>query len=122
MNKIKIYIKLLLITIYLWPMHGALCAMPTDSCAVAAVDTCKVDSMLPERIMLPFTEYPFEIADNTILNDSANMAVWRKLIASATGERKEPFRVMHIGESHVNGGTFAETVSHLLKDSIAGID
>ena len=122
MNKIKKNRKLLLIDICLCPRHGALCAMPTDSCTVAAVDTCKIDSIYPEKIMLPFAEYPFEIANNAILNDSANMAVWRKLIASATGERKEPFRIMHIGDSHVKGGTFAETVSHLLKDSIAGID
>ena len=96
MNKIKTYIKLLLIVICLWPMHGALRAMPTDSCTVAAVDTCKIDSIYPETIMLPFAEYPFEIANNAIFNDSSNMAVWRKLIAAATGHSTKPFRLIHL--------------------------
>ena len=59
MNKIKTYIKHLLIAICLWPMHGALRAMSTYSCPVAAVVTCKVDIIYPDKIMLSFAVYPF---------------------------------------------------------------
>ena len=122
MNNIHRDILLLLIAICLLPMQTTLFAMPTDSCAVATNDTCTLDSTQFEIVVPPFAEYPFDITNNTIQNDSLNMGVWRKMVASAMGELNRPFRIMHIGESDVKGGTFAETASRLLKDSIPGID
>lgn len=122
MNNLNRYIKRLLITLILLPVCGVLFAMPKDSCTIATIDTCMIDSLHANKVILPFAEYPFEITDNIIQNDSSNMAMWRKLIDRSTGENNETFRIMHIGDSHVKGGTFAETVGLLLKDSIPGVD
>ncbi len=115
-NKSLFRLAIALVAIVVWQLFAPQVSAQ-DSLSVATHQVAQIDTISFDEppLPLPFPVIPFEVIENNLINSQQNDVLWEKIARSLNDNNRDSIRIIHIGDSHVNGGTYAETAGELLK-------